>query len=240
MDIRYHLLWLVVIHSSSNRLYAFMESSGGEGAGLSRAVFDIINEKTSFLCLRHRGATGNPFPEVPGRFLAPHSPGNRICLPVPAPVPATIPRGPRKSNFLDIFFFLLKNNPIKPFIKKSKFYKTTCNGSQKFLMYNVDYVLWIRNYAYTWYFYSPIPRPQNPRNGLKIPLSLGNGNLPFPYPPRIISCRGIGIPTPAAFINLLTFTCNQCLHIHSTHVNYINTKVRYLVCLMFSHLYKSW
>ena len=42
-------------------------------------------------------------------FSAPHSPGNRICL------PATIPRGPRKANFL------LKNNTIKPFIKTSKF-----------------------------------------------------------------------------------------------------------------------
>ena len=53
-------------------------------------------------------------------------------------------------------------------------------------MYNADYVLRIRNYAYTGYFYSPIPRPRNPRNRPKIPLS--------PDSPRIISCRGIGIP----------------------------------------------
>jgi hypothetical protein len=46
------------------------------------------------------GNPGNPFPEVPGRFSAPHSPGNRICLPVHAPVPATIPRGPREATFL--------------------------------------------------------------------------------------------------------------------------------------------
>ena len=28
-----------------------------------------------------------------------------------------------------------------------------------------------------------IPRPLNPRNRLKIPIYLGNNNLPFPYPP---------------------------------------------------------
>ena len=50
-------------------------------------------------------------------------------------------------------------------------------------MYNDDYVLRIRNYAYIWYFYSPDSPTRNPRNRLKIPLSPGNGNLPFPDPP---------------------------------------------------------
>ena len=50
-------------------------------------------------------------------------------------------------------------------------------------MYNADYVLRIRNYAYIWYFYSPDSPTRNPRNRLKIPLSPGNGNLPFPDPP---------------------------------------------------------
>ena len=34
------------------------------------------------------GNPGNPFPEVPGRFSPTRSPGNIICLPFPAPVPA--------------------------------------------------------------------------------------------------------------------------------------------------------
>ena len=48
-------------------------------------------------------------------------------------------------------------------------------------MYNDDYVLRIGNYAYIWYFYSPDSWTRNPRNRLKIPLSLGNAKLPFPY-----------------------------------------------------------
>ena len=65
-------------------------------------------------------------------------------------------------------------------------------------MYDADYVLRIRNYAYSWYFYSPISRPQNPRNSLKIPLSPGDWQIAIPLSPdflRIISCRGIGILT---------------------------------------------
>ena len=49
------------------------------------------------------GNPGNPFPEVPGRFSPTRSPGNIIRLPFPAPVPTTIPRGPRKATFLTFF-----------------------------------------------------------------------------------------------------------------------------------------
>ena len=39
-------------------------------------------------------------------------------------------------------------------------------------MVSTDYVLSIWNYASTWYFYSPIARPRNPRNILKKFLGL--------------------------------------------------------------------
>ena len=55
--------------------------------------------------------------EVPGYFFQPDFPGNIICISVPALV--TIPRGPRKATFLTFFFFLLKNDTIKPFRKTS-------------------------------------------------------------------------------------------------------------------------
>ena len=43
-------------------------------------------------------------------FIHHYSRGNRICLPVPPPVPATIPWDHREVTFLTFFFLLLKNN----------------------------------------------------------------------------------------------------------------------------------
>ena len=76
-------------------------------------------------------------------------------------------------------------------------------------MYNADYVLRIRNYAYTWYFYSPTPKPEEWTENSPFPgewqfaISLSSDS------PRIISCRGIGIPS---YVLKLLFLITQELY----------------------------
>jgi hypothetical protein len=69
-------------------------------------------------------------------------------------------------------------------------------------MYNADYVLRIRNYAYTWYVYSQFPDPET---RLKIPLSPGNGNLSFSYPPIPRGSFSVG-ELASLFVNGFLFT----------------------------------